>query len=98
MSPLQVCLEESNAEADKGAMLDCHSMTKEQVRHTCMAGPSGPRLVVRMERRCSSGGKIGSRWRSGVRIEISASLNNEDTGNESMAANLFVEGPNTMDA
>ena len=39
MSPLQVCLEGSNWEADGSARFDCLSMAKKQkVRHTRKAG------------------------------------------------------------
>ena len=51
MSPQQVCLEGSKADAEGGARLDCLSMVKKpKVRHTHRDGPSGPRLEVRRQR------------------------------------------------
>ena len=52
MSPLQVCLEGSNWEADGGTRFDCLSIVKKpKVRHTHKAGPRDPRQEVMEQRR-----------------------------------------------
>ena len=63
MSPLQVCLEGLNWEADGGARFDCVSMAKKpKVRHTSKAGPMDARLEVMEQRR--EDGKTSQGWHS----------------------------------
>ena len=60
MSPLQMCMEGLKAVEEGGAKLDCLSMSKKlKVRHTRIDGPNGPKLEIRRQRRCRSGGKLG---------------------------------------
>ena len=66
MSPLQMCMEGLKAVEEGGAKLDCLSMSKKlKVRHTRIDGPNGPKLEIRRQRRCRSGGKLGRCRRGG---------------------------------
>ena len=56
MSPLQVCLEESNWEEEGGDRFDCLSIAKKlKVRHTRKAEPRDHKLEVMVQRQWRSG-------------------------------------------
>ena len=75
MSRLQVSNEGSNWAADGGARIDCLSMAKKpKVRHKHKAGLRAPRLGVKVQKRWSSRGRMGRRHRGGVRMEMSAAM------------------------
>ena len=81
-----MCLEESKAEGEVGAMLLCLSNAKKtNVRHTRMEGPSGPRVDIRRHRQCRGEGRIGSHLRGGVLMDMTTTLMREWTWNESRA-------------
>ena len=50
-TPLQVCLDGSNWEAESGVRFDCMSIAKNpKVSHTHKAGPRDPKVEVMVQR------------------------------------------------
>ena len=89
MSPLQVCLDRSNWEADGGARFDCLSMVKKlMVRHTRKAGSRDPMLEVMEQRQWSSGERMGRLHRGDVCIDVLAAQSKHDTWKDSRAAGV----------
>ena len=89
VSPLQVCNEGSNWEADGGARFNCLSMVKNlKVRHTRKAGPRSPRVGLMVQRWWISGGRMCRRHSSGIHMEMSAAQSKQDTWKDSSAAGV----------
>ena len=87
MLPLYVCLEGSKLAADCGARLECLNIAKKaKVQQTLRAGPTRARLEVRRQKRCNSGGKMGSLCRGGVHIVMSAARRSDATWKDWSAA------------
>ena len=80
ISPLQVCLDGLNCEAEGGSRLDCLSMVKKlKVRHTCKAETRHPRLGLMVQRLCRSRCKMGGCHKGRALMDMSAALSMDDT-------------------
>ena len=67
MSPVQVCLDGPNWEAEGGARLDCLCIAKNpKVRSTCKAGLIDSKQEVMVQRQWKSGDRMGGCCMGGI--------------------------------
>ena len=87
MSPLQVCLDGLNYEAEGRARFDFLSIAKNRkVRHTHKAGPREPKLELMVQRRWRSGCRMGMCHKGSIGMEMSDARSMHDTWKDSSTA------------